>query len=52
MTTEESTPIVVECPQCPFSRTVREGDDESPADVVREHGAKTGHAARVSRRSE
>ncbi len=40
--------MLVECPECPFSRTVREKDEASPADVVREHGAKTGHAARIS----
>ncbi|MUV61555.1 hypothetical protein [Halobacterium sp. CBA1126] len=48
MTSETPAQLVVECPECPFSTVVGE-DDRSAAVIVREHGAKTGHAARIAK---
>lgn len=41
-TTEEREAIQVVCTECAFSKVVEKGD-EKPAEVIVEHGRKTGH---------
>lgn len=44
---EERRETRVECQICGFSRIVSPDDDETPADVIVEHGRETGHTLAI-----
>ena len=46
---EDETIIRVQCKDCSFERVVDADADPRPADVVIEHGERTGHTLAVSR---
>lgn len=46
---EDGVRIKVECKDCSFERLVSRDADPNPADVVIEHGQRTGHTLAVSR---
>lgn len=48
MIDEDPTPMLVECTECQFSRMIRPDASELPADVVREHGQRSGHTLQVT----
>lgn len=35
--------MLIECSECQFLRIISPDDDELPAEIVIEHGKKTGH---------
>ncbi len=46
---EDGTTIRVKCKDCSFERVVDADADPRPADVVIQHGERTGHTLAVSR---
>lgn len=46
---EEGTLIRVSCRDCSFERVLSADSDTKPADVLIEHGQRTGHTLTVSR---
>lgn len=49
MPAEKRQPIQVECRDCGYTRTVLPTDDELPADIIVDHGRKTGHKLMAKR---
>lgn len=47
MAAEGRGATTVDCTECPFSRTVAADDERDPAEVVIEHGKRTGHLLSV-----
>ena len=47
MAPKHHTTANVVCEDCHFSATIRDDDEQLPADVVREHGRETGHKLSV-----
>ena len=43
------TGVRVRCTNCSFERIVRPDDDVKPADVLIEHGQRTGHTLTIER---
>lgn len=52
MAAESRHATIVDCTECPFSRTVGPEDDRAPAAVVIEHGRRTGHLLRIGNSGE
>ena len=46
---DDGTRFRVSCRDCTFEKLVGSNDDEKPADVLIEHGERTGHTLTVSR---
>ncbi|WP_162224198.1 hypothetical protein [Halorussus salinus] len=46
---EEGTRIRVHCRDCPFEKVVASDDDEKPAEVLIDHGQRTGHTLAIDR---
>jgi len=44
---EDSERICIQCKDCPFERVV-DPEETRPADVVVEHGQRTGHTLSIS----
>lgn len=47
--TENPDRMIVTCIDCPFERVVSTDGDETPIDVLREHGRETGHTLTLDR---
>ncbi|UPW00520.1 hypothetical protein M0R88_00090 [Halorussus gelatinilyticus] len=49
---EEGIRIRVRCRNCSFEKTVASGADEKPAEVLIDHGQRTGHTLAIDRLEE
>lgn len=47
MPDKKPSQMKIECSKCQFSKVVEADSEKLPAEVVREHGKRTGHKVRV-----